>query len=180
MANKTIMIPREVDFLALYLKTSLEFDCTPDSVVLDECMWEDYLEDDEYKYWQKEVRQSYVWDEIVSQLHTIHVKDKKDYTLVSDLERAARIITLEPRINRMELGMCLIDVIAKKVRGRMMPPLEGSDHSYVFMPISPKNLESNEKEIQLRCLVARKESKNAPKVIGIAIGKAKRKNINLT
>jgi len=54
----------------------------------------------------------------------------------------------------------------------MIPPLEGSDHSYVFMPLSPKNWESKEKELQLRCLVARKESKNAPKVIGIAIGKS--------
>ncbi|MGV8092267.1 MAG: hypothetical protein AB2L24_10435 [Mangrovibacterium sp.] len=172
LANKTIMVPREIDFLALYLKTTLEFDFIPDTVVLDEGMWEDYLEDDEYKYWQKEIPQSYVWDEIVSQLHAIHIKDKKDYTLVSDLERATRIIALEPRINRIELGMCLIDAIEKKVRGRMMPPLDGSDHSYVFMPLSYKNWESKEKELQLRCLVARKESKNAPKVIGIAIGKS--------
>lgn len=52
-----------------------------------------------------------------------------------------------------------------------MPPLEGSDHSYVFMPLSHKNWENKDKELQLRCLVARKESKNARKVIGIAIGK---------
>ncbi|WP_436411816.1 hypothetical protein [Petrimonas sp.] len=172
LVNKTIMVPREVDFLALYLSTSLEFDFLPDTVILDEGMWEDYVKSPDYEYWKKEIPQSYIWDEIVSQLHTIHIKEKGDYTSISDLERATRIIALEPRINRMELGMCLIDAIEKEVRGRMMPPLKDSDHSYVFMPLNHKNWESRDKELQLRCLIARKENKNAPKVIGISIGRS--------
>lgn len=175
LSNKIVSVPREVDFLALYLSTELKFDFVPDSVILDNGMWEEYIESEEYKYWQREIPQSFIWDEIVSHLHKIHIVDKGNSEIMSDLERATRIIALEPRINKMELGMCLIDAIEKRVRGRMMPPLEGSEHSYVFMPLSPKNWKNKEKELQLRCLVARMENKNAPKVIGIAIGKSPEK-----
>lgn len=169
-SNKIVSVPREVDFLALYLTTKLEFDYVPDGVVLDSGMWEEYLKSEEYKYWQREIPQSFIWDEIVSHLHQIHIVDKGNTIMMSDLEIATRIITLEPRINRIELGMMFLDAIKKKLKGRMIRPFAGSDHSYVFMPLSSKNWESKDKELQLRCLVARMENNPAPKVIGIAMG----------
>jgi hypothetical protein len=175
LSNKIVSVPREIDFLALYLTTELKFDFVPDSVILDDGMWEEYIESEEYKYWQREIPQSFIWDEIVSHLHKIHIVDKGNSEMMSDLERATRIITLEPRINRIELGMTFIDAIQKKLKGRMLPPYKDSDHSYVFMPLSPKNWENKEKELQLRCLIARMENKNAPKVIGIAIGESPEK-----
>ena len=44
-----------------------------------------------------------------------------------------------------------------------------------IMSLSSKNWQSNEKELQLRCLIARMENKNPPKVIGIAIGESPEK-----
>ncbi len=38
LANKLVSVPREVDFLALYLSTCLKFDFVPDSVLLDDGM----------------------------------------------------------------------------------------------------------------------------------------------
>ncbi|WP_346986209.1 hypothetical protein [Chryseobacterium sp. POE27] len=175
LSNKIISVPREIDFLALYLTTELKFDFVPDSVILDDGMWEEYLESEEYKYWQREIPQSFMWDEIVAHLHKIHIIDKGNSEMMSDLETATRIITLEPRINRIELGMAFIDAIEKKLKGRMIKPFKDSDHSYVFMPLSSKNWKNKEKELQLRCLVARMENINAAKVIGIAIGESPEK-----
>lgn len=172
LSNKIVSVSREVDFLAFYIDTSLELDFAPNYIVLENGLWEDYIESDEYKDWQEEIQQSYIWDEIVSHLHKIHILEKGNSEMMSDLEIATRIITMEPRINRIELGMVFIDTVKKKLRGRMIQPIKDSDHSYVIMPLSNKNWEGKEKELQLRCLIARKENINTPKVIGIAIGKS--------
>jgi hypothetical protein len=172
LLNRTIFVPREIDFLALYIGTSFEFDGNPDTVMLDEGLWEHYIESEDYKYWKREIKQSYVWDEIVATLFEIHIKEKKNNSSRPDLERATRLISLEPRINRIELGMMLIDAIKKKLKARMLKALPGSDHSYVFMPLSPKNWKHKEKELELRCLVSRSENRHTKKVIGLAIGRS--------
>ena len=94
LSNKIVSVPREIDFLALYLTTELKFDFVPDSVILDDGMWEEYIESEEYKYWQREIPLSFICDEIVSHLHKIHIIDKGNSEMMSDLERATRIITL--------------------------------------------------------------------------------------
>jgi len=170
LGDKRIMVPSEVDFLALYIDTSLEFDFNPDTVVLDKGLWTDYQKSSAYRQWRKEIKISYIWDEIVSQLHNIHILENNKTNLRSELEKAMRLITLEPRMNRMELGITLTDAIQKKVKGRMIKALPGSNHSYVFMPLSSKNWEQKEKELQLRCMVARFENPEATEVIGISIG----------
>lgn len=171
LVNKRILVPKEVDFLALYIHTSLDLGIDPDTVVLDDGLWLDYAKSAEYKKWKQEIKVSYIWDEIVSQLHAIHIIENKTSGSRSDLERATRLITLEPRINRLELGMTLNDAIQKKVKARMIKALPGSNHSYVFMPLSDKNWNRKEKELQLRCLVARYENRGADIVIGISLGK---------
>lgn len=170
LAGKRILVPSEVDFLALYIDTSLELDIDPDTVVLDEGLWEDYQKSPAYRKWRKEIKVSYIWDEIVSQLHQIHIIENKKQELRFDLERATRLITLEPRMNRMELGITLTDAIQKKVKARMIKAFPGSNHSYVFIPLSSKNWAQKEKELQLRCMVARYENQEATEVIGISIG----------
>ena len=83
---------------------------------------------------------------------------------------ATRLINLEPRINRIELGIMLQDAIIKGVKGRILKPLSGSNHSYVFMPLNSQNWETKEKELTLRCMIARRENINASEVVGLSIG----------
>lgn len=177
LANKLVSVPREVDFLALYLSTSLKFDFVPDSVLLDDGMWEEYLKTDEYAYWQSEIPQSFIWDEIVSHLHKIHIIERGNIEMMSDLETATRIMAIESRMNRIELGMIFRDAIKKKLRGRIIKPFNGSDHSYVIMPLSSKNWDNKEKELELRCLISRKENPTATKVIGISMGEDPEKKL---
>ncbi|MBW4888917.1 hypothetical protein KXQ82_04295 [Mucilaginibacter sp. HMF5004] len=171
--GKHLLIPKEVDFLALYINTELifNFEVDPDAIVLENNLWETYKGSAEYAQWRKEIKMSYVWDEFVAQLFTMHVERDQKLHLRSELEKATRAIALEPRMNRIELGMVLEDAIKTGVKARMLKAFNGADHSYVFMPLSAKNWFQKEKELQLRCMIARYENPGASKVIGIAIGR---------
>lgn len=168
---RTIFVPREVDFLALFIQTELVLDHAPDSLVIDHGLWEFYVKSPEYQKWLRDIKDSFIWDEIVSQLHRNHILNNGTSNLRSNLERATRIITMEPRMNRIELAMILNDAINKRLKGRMIKPLTGSDHCYVLMPLNEKNWKRKEEELQLRCMVARSENPNVTKVIGLGIGK---------
>jgi len=73
-------------------------------------------------------------------------------------------------MNRREITLIIRDAISKQVRGRMMRPLLGTEHSYVIMHLSHKNWESKESELQLRCMIARHDISKARQVIGLGIG----------
>lgn len=169
--GRTIVVPKEVDFLALYIQTSFDFGFNPDYITIDDNLWSEYEKSDEYKRWQREIQKSYVWDKFIIQLYKTHVEEKSDITNRTDLEIATRTINLEPRINRIELGMILEDALNKKLKARMIK-LPESNHTYVIMPLNHKNWNSKERELQLRCVVARKENPHASIVVGIAIGKS--------
>lgn len=109
-------------------------------------------------------------DEIVSQLHKTHVAGNEGREIRNDLEKATRLITQETRMNRRELALVIRDAIQKKLRGRMMKPLPGTQHSYVIMPLSEKNWIGKESELQLRCMIARHDIPEARQVIGLGIG----------
>jgi len=172
LSNRTILVPKEVDFLALYIQTSLDFgNINPDYVVIEDTLWSEYEKSNEYKRWQHEIQKSYVWDKLILQLYKIHIEGNSGIADRTDLEIATRTISLEPRINRIELGVILEDAMNKKLKARMVK-LPESDHSYVIMPLSSKNWDGKEGELQLRCVVARYENPTAQKVIGIAIGES--------
>ena len=46
------------------------------------------------------------------------------------------------------------------------------DYSYALMPLSAKNWNGKDNELESRCLIARCENIKAPKVIGLAIGES--------
>jgi hypothetical protein len=170
LAGKRILVPKEVDFLALYINTELIFDFEPDFVSLDDDLWADYSISPEYRKWRKDIKESYVWDYFVKQLFAIHIDEGNTDANRTDLEKATRVIALETRMNRMELGVVLNNALRNKVKARIVTPFANSDHSYVIMPLSKKNWKEKEKELQLRCLVARYLYPQGQKVVGIAIG----------
>jgi hypothetical protein len=170
MADKTIVIPYEIDFLAIYLQTGLDIDVPADAVIAGERLWDDYTKSKEYAEWQEDITVSYVWDFMVREIHKNHInentlKDRRD-----ELESAIRTINLEPRINRIELGAILDNAIKKKVGARMLQPIGESKHTYVFMPLTDKNWNLKEGELELRCMVARHDNPTVTQVVGISIG----------
>ncbi|CAC9973231.1 hypothetical protein [Flavobacterium panici] len=168
--DKVILIPTEADFLAFYLQTGFDVHIPDNSILAGEKLWEDYLKSEEYSQWKEDIEVSYIWDIMIHLLHKFHLNEKTDDLRFNELEEAIRTINLEPRINRIELGLSLEDAIKTKVKARMLKPLQNSKHSYVFMPLNEHNWEEKKGELELRCMVARYENPNVEKVIGISIG----------
>lgn len=170
VSNRTILIPSEVDFLAYYIQTGLEDDVHPGAVISGENLWDNYINSYEYTKWQNDVKGSYIWDNMIHHIHNYHITDSTTNEKRDELEEAIRTINLEPRINRIELGSVLNNAIERKVKARILKPINDDEHAYVFMPLSDKNWKEKEGELQLRCMVARHENPAAKKIIGISIG----------
>jgi hypothetical protein len=170
LSDKTMLLPNEVDFLAYYIQTGLDVDLPPDTVIAGENLWKNYIKSKDYKEWQSDVSVSYIWDFMIQQIHKIHVTNGISKGRRQEMEEAIRTINLEPRMNRIELGSVLENAIKSELKARMLRPLKNAEHTYVFMPLSDKNWEEKEMELELRCMVARYENPTAKKIIGISIG----------
>jgi len=164
----------EADFLALYLQTGLEFDAGSNSALVIDDLWKSYEASQEYADWRKEIEVSYIWDRMIEKIHSYHVNEETNSERRFELENSLRVINLEPRMDRIELGKLLDDAITKKVSARMLLPREDSKHMYVFIPLSDHNWESKENELQLRCLVARFQNPQVSIVVGVSIGTNKK------
>ena len=170
LSSNHMLLPEETDFFALYIRTGLEFDYPVDSVAGSGGLWESYINSKDYSDWRKRIIPSFIWDYMITQLHTYQIKDETNDQQIQDLENAIRIINQEDRINRTELGLALDDAIKKKSIGRMLLPQLGAKHMYVFMPLTKKNWEGKEKELELRCIVARYLNPSVNTVIGLSFG----------
>lgn len=170
LSDKTMLLPSEVDFLAYYLQTGLDYDLPQGTVIAGEDLWKDYIRTSEYAKWQDDITVSYIWDFIIQQIHKSHITESTSKEKREEMEEAIRTINLESRMNRIELGSVLENAIKNKLKGRMLKPLDNAEHTYVFMPLSDKNWEEKEIELELRCMVARYENPTAKKIIGISIG----------
>lgn len=170
LKGKYFSMPKESDFLAFYIQTGLDIDEKVDSIVSDGGLWDSYIESDEYAEWQELLPQSNIWDYMITQLHHYHISEETTDERRNEFEEAVRVINQESRINRIELGGILDNAIERKLSARMLRPLKDANHCYVFMPLTSKNWEGKEKELELRCIVARMENPNVERVIGIAFG----------
>lgn len=170
LKEKYFSMPKESDFLAFYIQTGLEIDARVDSVVSNGGLWDSYIESTEYAEWQNLLPQSHIWDFMITQLHDYHISEDTADERRNEMEEAIRVINQESRINRIELGGILDNAIQKKLSARMLRPLKDAKHCYVFMPLTSKNWEGKEKELELRCIVARMENPNVERVIGIGFG----------
>lgn len=168
--GKYFSMPKESDFLAFYIQTGLDVDEKVDALVSDGSLWHSYVESEEYVDWQKLLPQSYIWDYMITQLYDYHISNETSDQRRNDLEEAVRVINQESRINRIELGGILDNAMQTKPNARMLRPLKDAKHCYLLMPLTSKNWNSKEKELELRCVVARMENPSVEKVIGIGFG----------
>tara|TARA_Y100001933_G_C19008867_1_gene567836 strand:- start:26 stop:1087 length:1062 start_codon:yes stop_codon:yes gene_type:complete len=170
LVSNHLLLPEETDFFALYIQTGLEFDFPVDTIASDGGLWESYIESEGYGDWKKRIVPSFIWDYMITQLHTYHIKDETDSQELQDLENAIRIINQEDRVHRAELGLALDDAINRKSKGRMLLPQKDAKHMYVLMSLTQKNWDLKEDELELRCIVARYLNPSINTVIGIGIG----------
>lgn len=170
LKGKYFSMPKESDFLAFYIQTGLDIDEKVDSIISEGGLWDSYVASDEYLEWRNLLPQSYIWDYMIAQLHDYHISEETTDKRRNELEEAIRVINQESRINRIELGGILDNAIQRKTSARMLRPIRDAKHFYVFMPLTAKNWEGKEKELELRCIVARMENPSVETVIGIGFG----------
>jgi len=167
--RNTILIPFETDFLALYLQTGLQFEVDENIVLAGENLWKGYIQSDDYLKWEKEKEVSYVWD-LMIQSFFLNNKDLYETTEKrNNLENSLRLIALESRVNRIDLGLAIENAMKNNIKARMLKPNANAEHTYVFMRVNEDNWESKDAELGLRCIVARAEFPEAKSIIGVSM-----------
>ena len=159
----------------MFIQTEFIIDEAADTLIVGHDFWDTYTVSDELKKWRADTKISYIWDNMINILYNYHIKGNKTSFKRKDIEETVRYINLESRNNRIELGYVLDDARKKNIKARIVV-LEGKNCTYVFMPLNNDNWKNKEKELQMRCFVARVLNPDIQKVIGITIGNASNKD----
>lgn len=171
LSKKTrLLVEREHDLLATYIQTGFQFDEILDTLAIAPYTWEAYFTSEEYSHWKYQEESSFIWDIMVRTVYDFHIKGDNSNSRFNELENVLRYINLETRAERIELGNAIEEAIKVGVKARMIKPLPGRDHCYVFMPLTQENWNRKEDELQMRCHVARVETPESKRVIGIGVG----------
>lgn len=167
------MLQSEADLLAFYLKRQgLSELLKTDTILIDIGLWEQYIKSKSYMNWRTEIQVSFVWDFMIYNIYKYHITSESTNEKRIELEEALRIINLEGRATRIALGKMLNDAVEKKVKARMLRPIQNTNHTYVIMPLTDDNWETKEHELKLRSIVARADNPTIENIIGIGVGKS--------
>lgn len=169
----------EEDLLAFYLTNGRRFPEKADLIVLDDDLWKTFNKDPKVHAKRKLDEVSYVWDEIVEELHQTYLDSNFITDLphishkLTDLEKAMRVMARENRFSRRLLSISLVDFLQNSRAQRTKSRLTDSsvlDARYVFL-ISDydSNRKANLGELVGRCIVARGLSRTKTKVIGLGV-----------
>lgn len=177
--GKLTIFNGEENLLAFYLTNNREFPEEPTLIVLDDDLWSGFKSDPRVKAKKKLDEISYVWDEIIEELHQTYLNSNfvTDIPYTSDklmdLEKAIRVMARENRLSRRVLSISLVDFLQNSRSKKLKARLSDSsllDVLYVFL-ISDYDLDrkANMAELVGRCVVARGLNKNKKKVVGIGV-----------
>ena len=176
------------DLVAVYLNHDHSFNILPDSdqqptmLVLEDELWEEFSESDEFKAIQSDLRISYVWDRIIEEytndLLTGGMFDMHNME-VSENELALVTMALQPRPHRANLGESFMDFFLKnpkrKISSRVVQGF--NDTAFVFLIGKTSDRKARSEELVLRCLVVRGRFPEIITVVGIATDKPGMSNI---
>ncbi len=160
----------EEDLLATYLIRGRSFPSVTGFLMLEDGIWENLKERDEYKAKKEADKLSYFWDGLIETFNK-HIMDGtlEFGTALTDAEVAVRTMARENRLSRRFLGKAYEDFIrnSNSVRARMHKSLLGIVYVFLALPHGTDRRERAE-ELQLRCFVARGLNQGSDTVVGIA------------
>ncbi len=174
--GKQSLFSGEENLLAFYLSEGCMFPSEPTFVVLDEGLWNGFLQLPEIISHKKANETSYVWDNILERVYENFSKDNYrmawaiEVKELSEIEHAVRAMARENRQMRKFLGDSILGLLNHTSLGARIFNVAESPMCYVFMTANyDENRELNFKELQARCLVARGLNHSKQTVIGILI-----------
>jgi hypothetical protein len=154
----------EEDLLALYLVSGQRFPEEPDLIVLDDNLWETFKEDPDFQAKQELDKVSYIWDEIIEEVHQTYldsnfITDLPYASEFTDLENAMRVMARENRFSRRLIADSLVDFLEnseeRKSKSRVCDS-PAIDARYVFLIADyDSSRKANMGELVGRCIVAR-------------------------
>ncbi len=166
----------EEDLLAFYLSEGRVFPSEPTFVVLDEGLWNGFLQLPEILSHKKANETSYVWDNILERVYENFSRDNyrtewaTEIKKLSEIEHAVRAMAKENRQMRKFSSDSILGLLNHTSLGARIFDVAESPICYVFMTANyDGNRELNFKELQARCLVARGLNHSKQTVIGILI-----------
>jgi len=167
----------EEDLLALYLVNNHKFLEDPTVIVLDDDVWEGFKNSTQVKAKKELDRVSYVWDEIIEELHQTYLQSNFITDVpyasheLSDIEKAVRVMAREVRQSRRALSTSLVDFLQNSRSQKLKSRVAGSpaqDVLYVFLVSDyDAHRQANMAELLGRCVVARGLTQDRTKVVGI-------------
>lgn len=169
----------EEDLLAFYLTNNREFPEEPTLIILNDDLWKGYKNDPQVKAKKKLDEISYIWDELIEELHQTYLDvnfiTDIPYTSdkLEDIEKAIRVMARENRFSRRMLAISLVDFLQNSRNKKLKSRISDSsmlDVLYLFQ-ISNYDLDrkANMAELLGRCVVARGLNQNKKIVVGIGV-----------
>lgn len=159
----------EEDLLAVYLHNNRRFPVhpergAPDTILLDNDLWNTISEKPEYLRKKQADEESYVWDKLVE----VYCRDVLNEHLEvgsspTELEKVARTMARESRFNRRMLGGAFGDFMRRsdlrtpeqhRLQSRMAPSPSGVVYVFLTRPHG-YDREMRVRELGLRCYIAR-------------------------
>lgn len=167
---KYVLHGGEEDLLATYLVRGRSFPSVTGLLMLEEGIWQNLKERDEYKAKKEADKLSYFWDGLIETFNKHIMAGTLEFeTELTDAEVAVRTMASENRLSRRFLGKAYEDFIRNSniVRSRMHKSLSGIVYIFLALPHGTDRRERAE-ELQLRCFVARGLNQDSNTVVGIA------------
>lgn len=166
------------ELLAMYVRGGEGFGVisqdgkTPDMLIVDEGQWKALLDDPEYQERNRDLASSYLWDRMIDfyaqDLLTGGFFDMHSKKATTN-ELALMAMALQPRGFRAVLADSYAEFMSPDKKGVASRIAYGANETaFVFLAGSSEDREHRAKELMLRCLVVRANSKSFPTVVGIA------------
>ncbi|HUS88021.1 MAG TPA: hypothetical protein VMW91_01415 [Desulfosporosinus sp.] len=181
LENMKILFSGEEDLLAYYLSHDCKFDLPikdglKGNLFIEEGIWKEFSDSDEYKEYRKELEPSYAWDRIINILLSDYFSGRFIEPIgLKELDIVLRLMALEGRGNRLYLSEGLLDYFKKtdRIRSRVL----NSPSGIIYVVLATErwlDRELRRAELLLRCMVIRTKV-DSPEIIGLATEKIDRK-----
>ena len=161
------------DLLAIYLLNNHSFPFEEaDMLMIDDTIFKGFIESDDYKNIQKDLKSSYFWDRLLEQYTKDLLTDGMfDYATdkVTDNQLALIQMALQPRGHRANLAEAFMELLEKpelKVASRVI--LAFNNTAFVFLIGESRNRKARVQELRMRSLIVRGRLPDVNIVVGIA------------
>jgi hypothetical protein len=161
------------DLLAIYLQNNYSFPFEDtDLLIIDDTIFEGFIDSDNYKAQQQSFKPSYFWDNLIEHFTNDLLTDGMfDHCTkeVTNNQLALIQMAIQPRGHRANLSESFVEFLEKpelKVASRVI--LADQDTAFVFLVGDSSDRETRVKELGMRCLVVRGRLPSVGVVVGIA------------